>query len=80
MGLTRLNVYAGLVGSYLIRDPKAEIGLPTGKYDVPLIVQDKTFLGAPGDATNELYYPNLWEPEFFGDVIVVNGKVWPVTS
>jgi len=77
MGLTRLNVYAGLVGAYLIRDPKAEVGLPTGKYDVPLILQDKTFLGAAGDATNELYYPNPWEPEFFGDVMVVNGKAWP---
>jgi spore coat protein A, manganese oxidase len=77
MGLTRLNVYAGLVGAYLIRDPKAEVGLPTGKYDIPLLVQDKTFLGALGDASNELYYPNPWEPEFFGDVMVVNGKAWP---
>jgi spore coat protein A len=77
MGLTRLNVYAGLFGAYLIRDPKAEVGLPTGKYDVPLILQDKSFLGQIGEATNELYYPNPWEPEFFGDVMVVNGKAWP---
>jgi spore coat protein A, manganese oxidase len=77
MGLTRLNVYAGLLGAYLIRDPKAEIGLPLGKYDIPLLMQDKTFLGALGGATNELFYPNPWEPEFFGDVMVVNGKAWP---
>jgi spore coat protein A len=76
MGLTRLNIYAGLIGAYLIRDPKAEVGLPTGKYDVPLILQDKSFLGRIG-ATNELYYPNPWEPEFFGDVMIVNGKAWP---
>jgi len=77
MGLTRLNVYAGLVGAYLIRDPKAELGLPLGKYDIPLLMQDKSFLGAIGGATNELSYPNPWEPEFFGDVMVVNGKAWP---
>ena len=77
MGLTRLNVYAGLIGAYLIRDPKAEVGLPTGKYDVPLILQDKSFVGAIGEATNELYYPSPWEPEFFGDVMIVNGKAWP---
>jgi FtsP/CotA-like multicopper oxidase with cupredoxin domain len=77
MGLTRLNVYAGLGGAYLIRDPKAEAGLPTGRYDVPLTLQDKSFLGQLGGATNELYYPDPWEPEFFGDVVIVNGKAWP---
>lgn len=77
MGLTRLNVYAGLLGAYLIRDPRAEVGLPIGKYDVPLVMQDKSFLGAIGGATNELYYPDPWAPEFFGDVMVVNGKAWP---
>jgi spore coat protein A, manganese oxidase len=78
MGMTRLNAYAGLFGAYLIRDPKAEVGLPAGKYDVPFILQDKTFLGGPGAATpNELFYPDPWAPEFFGDVMVVNGKAWP---
>jgi spore coat protein A, manganese oxidase len=77
MGLTRLNVYAGLFGAYLIRDPKAEVGLPAGSYDVPLMLQDKSFLGALGAARNELFYPDPWAPEFFGDVMVVNGKAWP---
>lgn len=77
MGTTRLNAYAGLFGAYLIRDPRAEFGLPMGRYDVPLVLQDKAFLGPIGGATNELYYPDPWAPEFFGDVMVVNGKAWP---
>jgi spore coat protein A, manganese oxidase len=76
LGITRLNVYAGLAGFYLIRDPRAEAGLPPAPFDIPLAIQDKSFLD-PGDDTNPLHYPNPWEPEFFGDVAVVNGKVWP---
>jgi hypothetical protein len=77
MGMTRLNVYAGLMGAYLIRDPKAEVELPNGSHDVPLILQDKSFLGGFGAARNKLYYPHPWAPEFFGGVMVVNGKAWP---
>ena len=34
----------------------------------------------PADGTNPLYYPSPWEPEFFGDVAVVNGATWPVAE
>src|SRR6185436_15592915 len=44
MGITRLNVYAGLAGLYLIRDlVEAGLNLPSDDYEVPLVVQDKQF-------------------------------------
>jgi spore coat protein A len=77
LGITRLNVYAGLAAFYLMRDPAHEGGLPVGApFEVPLAIQDKSFLDG-GDGTSPLLYPDPWEPEFFGDVPVVNGKAWP---
>lgn len=83
MGITRLNVYAGLAGFYLLRDQydtgevDNPIGLPVGPYEVPLVLQDKMF-----NPDGTLAYPlgefgSIWAPEFFGNVGTVNGKVWP---
>ncbi len=85
IGITRLNVYAGLAGFYIIHDKEEQcLNLPGGKYDIPFIIQDKTFLE---DGT--LYYPDrpanpspalprpCIVPGFFGDTILVNGKIWP---
>ncbi|WP_104990325.1 multicopper oxidase family protein [Deinococcus sp. NW-56] len=74
MGLTRTNVYAGLAGLYLLRDPsEAAWNLPwADEYDVPLVLQDKAF-GKDGG----LIYPARWVPEFFGDTAVINGKAFP---
>jgi len=85
LGITRLNVYAGLAAVYLLTDDlEADLiangNLPAlaGPYDVPLAVQDKQF-----NANGTLFYPTAgithphWVPEFFGDAILVNGKVWP---
>ena len=79
LGITRLNVYAGLAGGYLIRDTAAtgiDTGdgavLPAGDHEVPLIIQDKTF-----DATGRMTYPATWAPEFFGDTALVNGRAFP---
>jgi spore coat protein A, manganese oxidase len=91
-GMTRLNVYAGLAGAYLLLDPNVEgnLNLPSGPFHIPLVIQDRVF-----DTNGQLYYPtNSFEgtipsgettspwpgpsvPEFFGDTILVNGKVWP---
>ncbi len=39
--MTSVNVYAGLAGLWLIRDPADErLGLPRGQFEVPLILQD----------------------------------------
>lgn len=73
MGITRLNVYAGLAGFYLIRSRKEKrLNLPAGRFEVPLVIQDRTF---GQDAS--LSYPANIVPEFFGNTILVNGKLWP---
>jgi spore coat protein A len=84
MGQTRLNVYAGLAGAYLIRDDEEDaLGLPVGAYELPLIIQDRSFapdgmLTYPvSEAAGTAEHPGPWMPEFFGDTILVNGKVWP---
>lgn len=83
LGITRLNVYAGLAGFYLLRDPahEAALGLPSGPYDLELLFQDRAFqsdgsLFYPSVGDNPDVHPN-WVPEFFGDVNLVNGVVWP---
>ncbi|OGC77091.1 MAG: hypothetical protein A2Z27_01630 [candidate division Zixibacteria bacterium RBG_16_50_21] len=73
LGITRLNVAAGLAGFYLLRDDwEMSLNLPSGPYEIPIVIQDRTFYD-----NGELFYPYPWEPEFFGDIAVVNGKVWP---
>jgi FtsP/CotA-like multicopper oxidase with cupredoxin domain len=83
LGITRLNVYAGLAGFYLMRDDFDTgladnlLGLPAGQYEIPIAIQDKMF-----DSDGSLAYPagefgSIWAPEFFGDTAVVNGKVFP---
>lgn len=93
LGATRTTVYAGLAAAYLLRDPNREPGnLPGGQFDRAmdrsgnsyereLILQDRMFdtngqLLFPSDGINPSIHP-FWTPEFFGDVIVVNGKSWP---
>ncbi len=72
-GITRLNVYAGLAGFYFIESQKEEqLNLPSGEYDVPLLLQDRTF-----NEDGSLYYPESFVSEFAGDTAVVNGAVWP---
>ena len=88
LGITRLNVYAGLAGFYLVTDVreqelKAAHQLPADPYDIGLAIQDRMFY-----SNGELYYPalqdeeeapvNSHQPEFFGDFILVNGMTWPV--
>ncbi|GFP83503.1 multicopper oxidase lpr2 [Phtheirospermum japonicum] len=84
MGLTRLNLLAGLIGAYIIRQPKLELplGLPyDDEFDRPLIVFDRSFLSdgsifMNSTGNNPKIHPH-WQPEYFGDAIIVNGKAWP---
>jgi spore coat protein A len=99
LGITRLNVYSGLAGFYLIRD-ELDTGLtdnplllPAGDYEKAYAIQDRMF-----KTTGELFYPayegepyyddfiadTTWNSsyptalaEFFGDFMLVNGKIWP---
>lgn len=109
MGMTRLNVYAGPAGFYLLRGGSTDLppgilpgpgpaaGDPPGKqyYEIPMAIQDRSF-----NNDGSLFFPTsrqffdgiaspylggfplgdispIWNPEFFGETIVVNGKTWP---
>ncbi|HSG14433.1 MAG TPA: hypothetical protein VLA22_11245, partial [Gaiellaceae bacterium] len=117
LGMTRLNVYAGPAGFYIIRGgpqgddavldsstglpavlpgpaPKDNDKFPPNKtyYEIPIAIQDRSF-----DTDGSLFYPDtraffdditgpyipdtdispLWNPEFFGNMMIVNGNTWP---
>jgi bilirubin oxidase len=117
LGMTRLNVYAGPAGFYLLRGgpgdavggtlpgPAPALGDPPSRkyYEIPLAIQDRSFT-----EEGQLFYPDnrayfegldpsqlqipfwgdpacggpsdiapIWNPEFFGNAIVVNGRTWP---
>jgi spore coat protein A len=80
LGITRLNVYAGLAGCYIIRDETEDaLNLPRGRFDIPLMIQDRSFR-----KDGSLLYPKavngthpIWVQEYFGNVICVNGRVAP---
>jgi spore coat protein A, manganese oxidase len=107
LGITRLNVYAGPVGFYLLRGGDRDLTdgeLPSGSYEIPFAIQDKSFNedgslffpdhraffeGLEADQLQIPFTPDLtrqgersdvariWNPEFFGNTMVVNGKTWP---
>ncbi len=120
LGMTRVNVYAGPAGFFLIRGgpsgddtvldsrtgaravlpgpaPKEGDKFPANKayYEIPIVIQDRTF-----NADGSLFYPDsraffdgyegphipetdlspIWNPEFFGNTMMVNGNTWPYLS
>ncbi|MBE3567639.1 MAG: multicopper oxidase domain-containing protein, partial [Thermogemmatispora sp.] len=79
--------------AYDTGQPHNPLGLPTGAQEIELMIQDRQFdtrgqllfpdgtppgkpTGLNGPPPNPSIHP-YWIPEFFGDVIVVNGKAWP---
>lgn len=111
LGMTRLNVYAGPAGYWLIRGGPYDMDLgyvapdvaddPLGEYtEIPIVIQDRSF-----NDDGSLFYPDnraffegldpaqlqipfipdeacdglpndvspIWNPEFFGNMMVVNG-------
>jgi FtsP/CotA-like multicopper oxidase with cupredoxin domain len=117
LGMTRLNVYAGPAGFYIIRGgpdgddavldsrdgtvavlpgpaPKENDKFPPNKtyYEIPVAIQDRSF-----NTDGSLFYPDTraffddiggpfipdtdispqWNPEFFGNMMMVNGNTWP---
>jgi len=79
LGINRLNVYAGLLGVYFVRDEFEDgLKLPRGRYEIPLVLCDRMF-----DLRGKLIYPVSgdpkapWVPEVLGDAILVNGKLFP---
>ncbi|XVX21150.1 multicopper oxidase family protein [Actinomycetota bacterium] len=64
-------------------------------YDIPLAIQDRSFNadgslfypdsraffdGYDGPFIPETEVSPIWNPEFFGNTIIVNGRVWPFTD
>ena len=79
LGINRLNVYAGLFGTFIIRDTVEDaLNLPKGKYELPLLLYDRLFT-----RDGQLLYPvspdpqSPWLPEVAGNAILVNGKLFP---
>ncbi len=120
LGMTRLNVYAGPAGFYLVRGgpagDKTVVDSRTGTtavlpgpapmegdkfppnktyYEIPIAIQDRSFNsdgslfypdtreffdGATADDPGFIPFTDLsptWNPEFFGNMIMVNGNTWP---
>jgi spore coat protein A len=78
LGITRLNVYGGMAGFYLLADAEDTLGLdnifglPSGPYEIGLAIQDRTF-----NADGSLFYGAQLEDAFKGETVVVNGKIQP---
>jgi spore coat protein A len=84
IGITRLNVHAGLSGFYLLRDNEERgLDLPSGDREIPLLLQDRTLddkgqlLYAPAWEDGQVTDPGTWGPECFCELPVVNGAIYP---
>jgi len=70
---TTNQVYAGLAGLIIVRDSKERaLKLPDGEFDVPLVIQDRTF-----DNRNQFRYvshPMQTMTGFLGDQILIDGR------
>jgi FtsP/CotA-like multicopper oxidase with cupredoxin domain len=68
------NAYMGLAAMYIMTDTlEQSLPIPHGDYDVPLIVRDAMF-----DSSGNFIYDDEGHSGLFGDVILVNGRPWPV--
>jgi FtsP/CotA-like multicopper oxidase with cupredoxin domain len=73
MDRTGENMYRGLAGFYIVEDDEElALPLPKGPFDVPLILQDRTF-----NADGSLRYDTNGHTGVEGNVMLVNGVPWP---
>ncbi len=73
-GITGPQVYAGMAGFFLVSDDEEQaLGLPSGEFDIPLVIQDRVF-----DSNNQLVYRANGMMDqmmgFLGNEILVNGQ------
>ena len=77
VGITRLNAYAGIASGYLLQDSWEAALIKNGAIPgmdrlVPLIIQDKSFVGRHGNPDGgrgdygDLWYPNIYEKNSAG--------------
>jgi blue copper oxidase len=71
--LTAEQVYHGLAGMITVADDEeAKLDLPTGEFDLPFVIQDRTFT-----QNNQLRYVHGMHNRmlgFLGETILINGK------
>ncbi len=70
---TAQNAYVGLAAQYHLTDRAERELLPQGVYDVPLTITDAMFAANGTLAYDDNGHSGLW-----GDIILVNGRPWPV--
>jgi spore coat protein A len=70
---TAENAYGGLAAQYHMHDPTERALLPQGDFDVPLTIND-IMLAANGS----LGYDDNSHSGLYGDIMLVNGRPWPV--
>ncbi len=70
---TAQNVYSGLASQYHMHDDMERELLPQGEFDVGLTLSDIMFQANGAQLYDDRTRSGLW-----GDVILVNGKAWPV--
>ncbi len=72
-GLTAKQVYSGLAGLFIVSDDEEQaLDLPRGEYDLPIVIQDRTF-----DKHNQLSYIHHMMQRmqgFLGEQILINGQ------
>ncbi|WP_431946080.1 multicopper oxidase family protein [Actinacidiphila sp. bgisy167] len=90
MPVTALNVMAGLLGNYIIRDENEDhLDLPRGRYEIPLTIADVNFdTDSKGRINGQLLAKRIQvgpsipgvmtaAVQFQGPYTMVNGRVWP---
>jgi FtsP/CotA-like multicopper oxidase with cupredoxin domain len=72
--ITAPNAYMGLAAMYILHDDlELSLPIPHGRYDVPLILKDALF-----ETNGQLIFDDNDQSGLFGDVILVNGRPWPL--
>lgn len=73
-GHTSIDAYYGQSGAYYLTDSAEDVlGLPKGKYEIPLALMDKIY-----QSNGDLAPPDRDIIGFFGDIIEVNNQPWPL--
>ena len=72
--ITATNAQMGLAAQYILHDPiEMALPIPHGQYDIPLIVKDAMF-----EKNGQLVFDDNDQSGMYGDVILVNGRPWPI--